>query len=197
MLLVENGLLDFTKILAVSSKAKKGTICKKVTDVPPNFALTFLFFAFAIGILPAMIYGFKAYESLNASYVEYRLREPYKVGWSNLANYYASDMRMSYSNQEFPIRASSRQADSSKRVNLTFDIYNKTALPMKVYVDLQGKREYGSPYFASAEVAPMSKGTLTTREPEPSADTPRPKLKFSISAGGEYVHDLLFESARK
>ncbi|MBC3831509.1 hypothetical protein H8K33_08305 [Undibacterium amnicola] len=197
MLLVENGLLDHTKILSVSSKAKKGTVCKKVSDVPPNFALTFLFFAFLIGFFPAMIYGIKVYESLNASYVEYRLREPYKAGWSNLASYHASDLRTSYSDQEFPIRASSRQAESSKKTDLTFEVYNKTALPMTVYVDLQGKREIGSPYFASVEVAPMSKGTLAVREPEPSSEASPSKLEFSIKSGSEFVHGLLFESARK
>lgn len=197
MLLVENGLLDHTKILSVSSKAKNGTICKKVSDVPPNLALTFLFFAFLIGILPAMIYGFKAYESINVSYVEYRLRVSYKAGWSNLSNYYASDLRMSYSDQEFPIRLTNRQADSNKKISLTFEVYNKTALPMKVYVDLQGKPEIESSYFASAEVAPMSKGTFTAREPEPSNDVPHPKLEVSISSGNEFVNGLLFESARK
>jgi len=197
MLLVETGVLDAAKILSVSSKATKGTVCKKITEVPPNYAVTFLSFVLMIGTLPAVIYGFKTYESLNAQYVEYRLSALHKVGWSNLSNYYSSDMRLSYSNQEFPIRFSGRQIDKSKNSILQFDIFNKTALPMKVYVDLQGGRTYGSPYFSSAEIGPMSSTTLLTQEPEQSANLPNPKLDFSIKVGDEYLYGLIYEPARE
>lgn len=197
MLLVKTGALDAAKILSVSSKATKGTVCKKITEVPPNYAITFLSFVLMIGALPAVIYGFKAYESLNAKYIEHRLSSVHKIGWSNLADYYSSDMRVSYSDQEFPIRFAGRQIDKNKKSVLQFDVYNKTALPMKVYVDLQGGRMYGSPYFASAEINPMSSATLLTNEPEKSADSPNPKLDFSIRVGEEYLHNLIYEPMRE
>lgn len=193
MLLVEAGVLDASRILSVSSKATKGKVCKKATEIPPNYATTFVALVLAIGFVPALIYGFKLYEQLNAKYVEYRLETIYKVGWSNLANYYASDMRMSYSNQEFPIRLAGRQVDKNKEAKLKFDVYNKTALPMKVYVDLGGRPANGySPYFASTKVEPMSRATLTTKEPERSAELPDPRLDFSIKVGGEYAHTLIY-----
>lgn len=196
MLLVETGVLDAAKILSVSSKATKGKVCKKITDVPPNFAATFLFFVFLIGFLPAFIYGLKAYDSLNEKYIEYRLVSLHEAGWSNLGRYYASGIRVSYSDQEFPIRFAGRQIDNSKKSVLQFAIYNKTTLPMKVYVDLQGART-GSPYFASADIGPMSSATLMAKEPERSANSPSPKLDFSIKVGEEFVHSLIYEPMRE
>lgn len=197
MLLVETGVLDATKILSVSSKATKGTVCKKITEIPPNYAMTFLLFVFLIGVMPAVFYGFKTYESLKAKYVEHRLEAVQKNGWSNLYRYYTSDMRASYSDQEFPIRFAGRQVDKSKNAVLKFDVYNKTALPMKVYVDVQGGRTYGSPYFASAEISPMSSATLLPKEPERSGDSKNYKLDFSIKVGDEYLHAITYEPIRE
>lgn len=193
MLLVENGILDTTKLLSVSSKATKGKIFKSISDVPPNYALSFLGLAFLIGILPSFIYGFKAYESLSSKYVEYKLEGLHKAGWGNLGRYYDSDIRMSYSNQEFPIGFSSREKGKANRDVITFDIYNKTALPMEVTVNLLGPREYSIIYFNNAEVSPMSKGILSTTLPKPSHENPRPKLKFTIKSGEDFIYGIEFE----
>lgn len=192
MLLVENGVLDFSKVTSVSSKATSGKVCKKPSDVPPNFAGAFLVFCLFVGIIPGMIYGFKAYEKLSADYVDYQLGALQKLGWSNLSRYYKSDVRSSYSNEEFPLSFKSRQKDGSGKPALTFEAYNKTALPMKIYVDLKGDRAYGSPYFASADVEPMSRASLTTRAPAASADFSRSELEFSIKVGSEFLHGISF-----
>ena len=122
MLLIEHGVLDSAKISSVSSKATKGIVCKKVADVPPNFAKAFLFAVLLFGFIPALSYGIRIYDSLKADYVEHQLQPMYKLGWSNLSTYYASDLRVSYSNHEFPIRFKSRQFDGNKKTTLTFEV---------------------------------------------------------------------------
>lgn len=192
MLLVENGVLEFSKITSISSKATSGKVYKKPSEVPPNFAGAFLAICAIIGIFPGMIYGSKAYEKLSATYIEHQLDAVQKLGWSNLSRYYTSDVRASYSDQEFPLKLKKQQKDSGGKPTLTFEAYNKTALPMKIYVDLKGGRAVDSPYFASVDVEPMSRATLITRAPTAAADLSRSELEFSIKVGSEYLHGITF-----
>lgn len=80
MLLIENGFFDATKIISVSSKGTKGTVLKKVTDVPPNFAKAFLVGFLLVGFLPALVYGTRTYENLQGEYVAYKLQAAYQLG---------------------------------------------------------------------------------------------------------------------
>lgn len=194
MLLVENGVLDSSKIMSISSKGTKGRVCKKVNDIPPNFAWYFLSLTLAIGIFPGLYYGSKAYSALNAAYVEYKLQLPYKSGWANLSTYYSSDLRQSYSNQEFPVRFVGRQIDKAKNVTLTFDVFNKTAIPLTIYVNKNGERKsLSSPYFSSEDILPMSQKSLTVRPPDPTAESPQPDIEFSFKSGGEFLYGITFD----
>lgn len=194
MLLVENGLFDSSKILSVSSKGTQGRVCKKTSDIPPNFARYFLFLVFVVGFFPGMYYGSKAYSSVNAAYVEYRLQLLYKFGWTDLSSYYASDLRQSYSDQEFPVRFAGRQTDKDKNVLLTFEAFNKTAIPLTVYADKKGaRRDLSSQYFSSVEVPPMSQKSLTAKLPDPTPDAPQPEMEFSFKSGSEFLHGITFD----
>lgn len=193
MLLVENGLLDSSKIMSVSSKGTKGRVCKKVSEVPPNFALYFLFLVLVIGIFPGMYYGSKAYTAINSAYVQYKLQSPHKLGWTNLVSYYDSEMRKSYGNQEFPIRFVSRQTDKTKKPTLTFDVFNKTAVPMTVYADRKGERKVLSPNFASVDISPMSQKPLTLSPPDPTDDGVQPDIEFSFKNGEEFIRGITFD----
>lgn len=192
MLLVENGILDATKIISVSSKGTKGSVCKRVVDVPPNFAAFFVLFLLIVGFVPGMIYGGKLYDALHAAYVRYQMSATYALGWQDLSKYYESDLQKSYSNQEFPLRLSGRQLDANKKPTLVFDIYNKTALPMTVYADRQEERAIGSPYFSSADVPPMSRGSITTKLAEPTSDSPQAGIRFSLKVGEDFLPDIIF-----
>lgn len=134
----------------------------------------------------------KGYNALRAAYVKDQLSSAYKQGWDDLSSYYASDLRKSYSNREFPVRFASKQLDNAKRTTFNFDVYNKTALPMTVYADKKGESTIGSPYFASIDLQPMSRQTLTIRAPEPTTDTPRPEILFSIKVGDEFLHGITY-----
>jgi hypothetical protein len=194
MLLVENGLLDSTKIMSVSSKGTKGRVCKRVTDVPPNFAKYFLFLVLSLSILPGMIYGSRAYQALNNAYVKHQLQSSYKQGWTNLSNYYASDLRRSYSNQEFPVRFVRWQTHEKKKMTFTFEVYNKTAVPMTVYSKGKGEEKDDSLRMASVDLPPMSQKHLTVRAPAPSADSARPEIDFSFKVGEEFLYGITFDA---
>lgn len=193
MLLIENGLLDPTKIISVSSKGTKGTVLKKITDVPPNFAKAFLVGFLIVGFFPAFVYGTKAYEQLHGEYVAYQLQGTYKLGWSNLSSYYTSDIRQSYSNQEFPIRFLSRQVDSNKKPTLTFEVYNKTASPLSVSADKNGSRPGDISNFASLDLRPMSKQSFTVPVPAPTNGSQSPpEITFSLKYGDEFLYGLIY-----
>lgn len=192
ILLIEKGLLDFAKITSVSSKGTKGTVCKKITDVPPNYAILAIVYALALSILPAMIYGGKGYTKLKELYTEHQLESLYEHGWSNLEQSYASsDLRKSYSDQEFPAKYIDYKFDGNE-LKLRYEIYNKTSLAMEVYVrkDSPNKTE-ASPYFSSVEVPAMSKKEFAFVAPKPINGSSNVEMMFTFKVGEEYVHWIL------
>lgn len=192
MLLIENGLLDVTRIVSVSSKGTKGTVVKKVADVPPNFAKAFLIGSLLVGFVPALIYGTKAYEQLRSEYVEYRLQAAYQVGWSNLSSYYGSDIRQSYSNQEFPIRFIRQQIDGSKRPTLIFEVYNKTASPMRVTANKNGGPPGDISNFSSVDLEPMSKQSFHVPVSASANNSQRAEFAFTMKSGEEFVYGPIY-----
>lgn len=195
MLLVEHGILDSSRIVLVSSKATKGTICKRIVDVPPNYARSFLVFLAIAGFVPGLIYGSQAFDRLYEKYVEYKLAAAYKSGWQGLVSYYDSDFRRSYGNQEFPVRLVGVQNDRVKEVGLKFEVYNKTALPLAVYADRKSRDKVGSPYFASVDVAPMSKATLLAPLAPPEPETKTQAVDFSFNNGSEFLYKITYTVA--
>lgn len=187
MLLIENGVLDSTKIISISSKGTKGKILKKVTDVPPNFARAFLFTLIFFGFFPALIYGTNVYEKLHNEYIENQLQSIYQLGWKNLSNYYNSDLRLSYSNQEFPIRFIEQQVDDSKKPVLHFEVYNKTALPMGVTANKKGARPGDISSYANLKLEPMSKQSLIIPMPQATSGSPPVVLNFTLESGSEFI----------
>lgn len=191
VLLVENGILDSSKITEVSSKATKGRVCKKVSDVPPNFALYFLGLTLVVGAIPGLYYGAAALSSLKAAYIEHRLQALQSKGWSNLSNYFDSNLRKSYGDHEFPVVFAGRQGD-----RLKFDVFNKSAVPLGVSanrMDVAGSKRKStdtSPadieYFGNVEVPPMSQGQLLIKDP-PTTGGASPQLQFFLKAGDEVI----------
>jgi hypothetical protein len=197
MLLIENGLLDATKIITVSSKGTKGRVLKKVSDVPPNYAMAFLALAFSLGIFPMMIYGTRTYEKLHSEYVEYKLKPSYLLGWKDLSRYYGSDLRASYSDQEFPIRFLHREFDGKKKSFLVFEVYNKTAAPLEVTVNKVGNPPGDIGNFASVDLQAMSKNSFKVLEPEAINSSEPVLFEFSLKSGEEFIYGLQYAAAPK
>jgi hypothetical protein len=192
ILLVENGILDHTKITAISSKGTNGTICKKVSDVPPNYAKFSLTLVAMLSFLPALIYGEKAYKELSEYFVQYKLKTVAKMGWSNLASYSSSDLAKSYSNQEFPIRYLNQEI-SEDHIKLFYEIYNKTASELHVYAQKKKNNEAEKidiRYFSGNDVPPMSKKQFSVAVPLPSSGINTVQVDFFFKLGNEYIHDL-------
>jgi hypothetical protein len=192
ILLIENGVLDPSKVISLSSKGTKGNIYKKIEEVPPNFALTFLVIVFLIGIMPSVIYGFKAYESLSKTYTEHKLKYIHNLGWSHLEKYYKSELKESYSNKEFPIRLVENEQNPSKSNELTFELYNKTAIPIEVVSDKKSRAKGDLSYYKSVTVPPMSKDKLTIKQPKDSEKNPEAEYEFSIKHGDEFIYGITY-----
>lgn len=192
MLLIENGTLDSTKIVSISSKATKGSVLKKVTDVPPNFAKAFIFVVLVVGFLPAMIYGTYAYDKIHASYVRHQLKVAHELGWSNLSKYYTSDLKESYSNQEFPVRYIGRKTDVNKRNMLEFEAYNKTAVTLEITANKAESAPGDVTNFSSADVLPMSKRSFTLLDPRGTPASEPVALKFTFKNGEEFLYNIQF-----
>lgn len=195
ILLVEQGLLDHSKIVSITSKSIKGTVLKKVTDVPPNFAKFALALTAIVMFVPGMIYGERAVSSLNRQWVESRLSSAYKLGWSGLETRYSgSELRKSYGDHEFPIRLTKSQKGKNEST-LTYEILNKTAVDLKVLA--RGKSS--SPdddapvgtHIGVATVPPLSKGSLTVTAPLPTSPTNQTTVEFSLTADSEFVFGLV------
>lgn len=192
VLLIENGLLDATKIISASSKGAKGRVLKKVSELPPNFAKAFLLLLAYLVFFPALYYGGKAYQQLKSDYVESQLAACYKLGWKDLGRYYDSDLRQSYSNQEFPIRFIRNVVGKDKSAVLEFELYNKTALPIKVSVNRNHAAPGDISHFASTEVQAMTKALFSVPKPAVTGESDLPELSFNITFGDEFVHSLIY-----
>ena len=192
MLLIENGTLDSTKIVSISSKATKGSVLKKVTDVPPNYAKAFIFFVVALGFFPAMIYGNYAYDRIHESYVRYQLKTAHALGWSNLSKYFTSDLKKSYSSQEFPVRYLGRKTDVNERNMLEFEAYNKMAVPLKITANKAESAPLDVTNFSSAEIPPMAKRTFSLLDPRGTTPSDTAELKFTFKSGDEFLYDIEF-----
>lgn len=192
LLLIENGVFDATKIISASSKGTSGTVLKKVADLPPNFAKAFIMLLFFIGILPAMIYGVTAYENIHKNYVEFRLATTYKLGWSGLNRYYNSDLRHSYSDQEFPIRLIGSQVNEEKVPILIFEAYNKTAVPLLISADNTHSKPNDISGYESVGVPAMTKKKFSVRAPASTNLSNTASLTFTIKIGDEFLYGLIY-----
>lgn len=191
ILLIENGVLDSSKLASISSKAIKGHVCKNVAEVPPNAAKAFLTLMAFLSFFPATIYLPKAYSLVYAKYTDYALRNAPIAGWTGLPEYFSSDLSSSYNRQEFPVVYHGLQTNGSKK-QYKFEVFNKTAIPLTVYIDAKGAPKSGSPYFASVTVEPLSKADLLTSAPPPRPNSEAPIFDFSFKWGSEFIYKIDF-----
>ena len=197
VLLIENGVLDASKIISVSSKGAKGKVLKKANEIPPNFAKAFLLFFAYVVFFPTLYYGESAYHQVKAAYVESQLEASYKLGWKDLDRYFDSDLKKSYSNQEFPIHFIRQVIGKDKRVFLEFEVYNKTALPLEVFANRKNSEPGDISHFASTEVPAMSKAMLSVPKPDVTGGPEHAELSFNFKFGDEYVHSIIYVASSK
>jgi len=196
ILMVENGILDFSKIMSISSKNAKGRPIKLIDNVPVNYANGFLGIILAMSILPSMYYGEKFYRFMDDKYMVSKMSGVFSLGWTDIHNYYGSDLRKSYSDREFPI-AFEGFSDDGKIRKVTFQLFNKTAVSMNVHgrfveVDEKSKdREFLT--FALKDVAAMSKDNISIRIPKPLQPSDSQMINFSIRIGDDFTHSLMYK----
>lgn len=129
---------------------------------------------------------------VKSAYVESQLVTSFKLGWKDLRRYYDSGLRQSYSNQEFPIRLLRSVAAMDKSTTLEFEVYNKTALPLEVWVDRKLAPLGDISNYASVEVPPMSKALLSVKKPSAVDDLAPQELRFTIKFGEELIYGLSY-----
>ncbi|MBA4709233.1 hypothetical protein [Aquitalea aquatica] len=189
LLLIENGIFDYTKINSITSKATEGKIIKRVADVPPNAAKFFIFVIFIIAIFLGLFGADHAYSYVKNRYLEYRLKPIYEQGWHNLSNYYDSELRKSYGDQEFPVRYMSTDTNGP-RPTVTFEVYNKAAVPLEVTADKNHKLENTLTNFANVTIPAMSHSTLIVPIPNPDPTSHMPEIAFTFKSGEEFIYEF-------
>ncbi len=189
LLLVEDGVLDYSKLIKLTSKSTIGKIFKKTEEVPPNYAKLFLGIILFLSIFPAMIYGIKGYELYTSYRAKTELKNLYDAGWINLSKYYSSDLMKSYSKQEFPVKYIETDKKASK---ITFEVYNKTAIPLKVTIDRKFRKKDDYSYFKSTSIPPMSKINFSTMLPKQMEKRPNLQYEFSFGFGEEYIFGVTY-----
>ena len=194
---------DSSKILSVSSDDTKGKICRAPGDIPFNYGMTALFAALLISIFPMAYYAWQLVGYVEEKVDEEKLEPVSRAGWSHLEAYRGSDLRKSYSDNEFPVRfvAMKRKADDEaaslshglendrarldgeKGVLLNYEINNKTATDLGVLAF--GKENSGSaPGYA--RVAPLSQETLVIPV-NVVPDSKEIKVEFLFRMNGERI----------
>lgn len=194
ILLIDNGVLDTTKIISISSKGTKGRVIKKVSDVPQNFAKSFIILILFLSIFSGTQYLYKAYRVINNQYVEYKLKGIYKLGWSNLSDYYHSDLSKSYSNQEFPINFIGPQVLENNTPVLIFEVYNKTASPLEVMVNMANMAPEDLMFYERVSLQPMTKQRITIPSPKGRYSNPD-VLGFRLTWNNEVLYSLVYAPA--
>lgn len=189
LILVENGILDDSKIIKLSSQETVGKVIKKLEEVPPNYAKLVSVIISFIAIFPIMIYGIKGYESYQTYNTEIELKQIYEANWINLEKYYSSDLRKSYSNQEFPIQYVKTDTKASK---LIFEAYNKTAIPLSITVDKKSRGKDDFRYFHNIPVPPMSKSQFSVLVPMKIKEDKKTEYDFSFKFGEEFIYDITY-----
>lgn len=166
-----------SRILSVSSDKVSGRVRKTPKDIPFNYGMTSLGILLLLSAFPVGYYFYQVAGYVENKVDEEKLMPVTKEGWSNLDEYQESDLRKSYSNQEFPVRLTAIKKkqdydaasipdslrgqwdaiDNEKDTLLNYEINNKTAGNLGI----MAYRKNGNralPYIA--EVEPLSKGTL-------------------------------------
>ena len=165
------------KILSVSSNNVSGRVCKTPKDIPFNYGMTSLAILLLLSAFPVGYYLYQVVGYVETKVDEEKLAPVTSDGWSNLDEYQDSDLRKSYSNQEFPLKLTDIKKkqdydvnaipaslkdewdhiDEKKDALLQYEINNKTADNLGVMAyHRNGNRTL--PYFT--EVAPLSKGII-------------------------------------
>jgi len=165
ILLVENGILSKDTINSLSSKECKGKAYKTVDEMPINSSYVAMMIIGFVVIACLFNWGPEAYNTLNNKWVSYRYTYISQQGWKNIDDYLSSDLRDSYSNQEFPFRFISYTTnDKKKTITIKYEAINKTAIPVdfRIQTEKEVTDENTSDitkWYSSKEISPLSKDT--------------------------------------
>lgn len=139
MLLVENDQpLSLNEIQSFYSKETKGKSFNNTQNIPTNAGSTAIIFASLI-LFASFIWNLDSiYKFFEDKYLHHKYSYLYNIGWSNLNDYFGSDLeRKSYTQNEFPVKFISCQPDEndSTIVTYVFEVYNKTTNDLEVRIE--------------------------------------------------------------
>lgn len=195
ILMVDNGIISNESIVSISSKATVGRVVKDIDSLPVNYASFFVL----IILTCAILFGMFNIDKVMKTYDEYskgRIVKEFSYlgekGWSNLFKYSESEIRKSYSNSEFPIYFKN-QKKVGKDNYYVFEIFNKTALPIEVSVNIVKDKEsilsFEEKYkfFKNYKVDAFEKNEISI----PS--TNGINLDFKIKFANDFLYGIVFD----
>lgn len=189
---------------SLTSKAAKGTVLKRIEDLPGNFGhiavSVALVFGLMIGIFSLGTGAIKAWEDFQAR----RWTAQTKDGWK-LGNFAASNFSESYNGSDFPvaIKSITRKGD---KISVTFTLANKATndVEFSAYLTL-GDKDKDRLLSSTTAAFNRSVAPFQAKDFELSAELPRGfldaqnlRISFSFEVAGEftYMYFYISESAR-
>lgn len=144
MLLVENEKsLTLSDIQGFYSKNIQGKSFDSITKIPGNHGNTTIGISFIILIIYCFFNFITIMDFMTQKYANYKYEYLINQGWSGLFWYSGSNLeKNNYSLSEFPIRYIKHSVDENNdTVTFTFELINKTALPLKVTIQSKVSNE--------------------------------------------------------
>lgn len=192
LLLIDEGEFNPFDMISLSSKECVGKVLPSIMNIPANYGSTAIVVALIFLGFPALMYfGPTAISNTYHIYTDYKYSEIVNKGWENIGGYLSSDLSDSYSKQEFPIRLLSK-TNNDKSINLSFEIINKSAIPLKINMFDGLMQEEKSNYhtnfdfYKTTEIKPMSSQKITFK----LSKKKNPYIKFSFESGSESIYGI-------
>jgi len=195
ILSIDDGKLSSKDLISITSKNIKGRIYNDLLDVPPS-SRNVIFILLAISLFVSIFYfnlPTKAINFFNTPKITSIELE--SKGWSSLNRYYSSELRASYSDEEFPIRFVNMK-QNGKLIKVTYEIINKSALPMEVSisdtsVDINKtpKNKKWHNFYERKVIQPLSKGIIEIEALRNSGKDIN--FEFYIKFGTNNIYNLL------
>ncbi len=195
----DKGKILSTDLISLTSKTTNGKIYDNLDEIPP--ANTSIVYSLVGILLSVVILYFNVPKKIEGLWVNYKTEKINKVEnlfdkrWSNLSRYYSSDLKDSYSDEEFPISFISMK-ENGKVVRITYEIINKSALPIKVRIQdtraIYTTESIKTNWHHSHDektVQPLSKDTITIEGLRTDKDTL--SFEFHIEFGTDTIYNLI------
>lgn len=211
ILVIQDGKFTQESISRCSSRTTTGKVLESRELVKPNSGNTAI-----LAILPVLFVGLLillpwGYEQLKSTYAQYKMSFVFSQGWTDLDKYINSDLRTSYSDNEFPITVTGFNT-TNKFHSFSFALINKTATDIKIFVSINSwdsERVIGGVGYLKDSLLDtdgfpgLYTGELVAKANKTTEFIVRNEyindeiwrnyyLEFSLTFGGEFIHGIRF-----